>query len=203
MSEKFRDWIVTETPLHQQCDLWIVLWDPRGRGVCPSAPLFPSLHKIPREYWCAVTSSWNVPTHLSDIWEDECRRVVSAQTKFSFHWKAGYLGIIHQHWPLLLCSFPPAKRAGRVVVRQRQEQGICGYWCCGCGAKYLLWRSSVCGVVSQHACVEIPSKVSRIRDCWAASEKGGCVLRGVGLYRAEQLSHGAAGLADAGQRCEM
>lgn len=116
--------------------------------------------------------------------------------------------MIHQHWPLLLCSFPPAKGTDVFSCWAEQEQGVCGDCYCGCGTKYLLWRGSVWGaaktkVVSQRASVEIPSKMSRIRDCWAASEIGGCVLRGVGSYSWTVESHGAAGLADEGQRCKM
>lgn len=85
VSDKFCDLTVTETPLHPQHSLWIVLWDPWGRGVRPSSSLFTTLHKIPGKYWCAVRFAWNWPTDLSDVWEDERGRGewLSACTMFS------------------------------------------------------------------------------------------------------------------------
>lgn len=183
---------MTETPLHQQCDLWIVLWDPRGRGVCPSASLFPSLHRIPREHWCAVTSSWHVPTRLSDIWEDEYRRVVFAQAKFSFYWKADCL--TGNNTPALAsaCLLISSCREGWsmwLLGRGRNKDSV------GTGVVAVVINTFYGGVLfvewshNRHVLRSLQKCQGSGMAEKGGAEKGGRVLQGVGSYRAEQLSH--------------
>lgn len=163
---------------------------PSGKRSVSFCPSVPQSHEIPR---CAVTflkcanrSAWHLRGWIQEggVCTDKFFFLLKGRW---FNWE--------QYTSSGLCfsaHFLLQRGLTRWVVRL--EQSICEYCCCGCGTQYLSWRGSVWGaaktkVVSQHACVEIPLKMSRVRGGWAASEKGGCVLRGVGSYGAEQLSH--------------
>lgn len=77
-------------------------------------------------------------------------RESGVSTVFSFYCEAGCL--IGNNTPALAsASLLISSCRGLIpaVVSQRQEQGVCGYWSCGCGTKYRLWGGSVWGAASQ------------------------------------------------------